>query len=242
MMNDVWHLPFPNDLHGVSSDDALAALGPAVQGRYRPARVAAIIVEPVQGEGGFTRCPRLHAAPARRLRPVRHPLIADEVQTGFARTGKLFAMEHHGVADPDQRPRGLGGALPASAPSPAGPRSWTAPIPVARIWRGMPATRAGGRGHPCFDVIEDERLCSRATRLWPWLKQRRTASPRRCRKSPISVGPGFRNAVEFNVAGGDKQSIWPAASQKGAQTQPDPADLWRLRQCHPLPRTADHPG
>jgi 4-aminobutyrate aminotransferase len=57
MMNDVWHLPFPNDLHGVSAEDALAALDRLFKADIDPARVAAIIVEPVQGEGGFYEVP-----------------------------------------------------------------------------------------------------------------------------------------------------------------------------------------
>ncbi|MEF9603483.1 aminotransferase class III-fold pyridoxal phosphate-dependent enzyme, partial [Paracoccus sp. PXZ] len=117
MMNDIWHLPFPNTLHGVTAEDALAALDRLFKADIDPSRVAAIIIEPVQGEGGFYEAP---AGFIQRLRQICDQysilLIADEVQTGFARTGKLFAMEHHGTAaDLTTMAKGLGGGLPISA-------------------------------------------------------------------------------------------------------------------------------
>ena len=205
MMNDVWHLPFPNDLHGVSADDALAALDRLFKADIDPARVAAIIVEPVQGEGGFYEVP---AGFMQRLRATcdQHKilLIADEVQTGFARTGKLFAMEHHGVAaDLTTMAKGLGGGLPISAvtgraevmdsPNPGG---------LGGTYAGNPLAVAAA--HAVLDVIEDEQLCDRATRLGQRLKQRLAGIASEVPEIADIRGPGFMNAVEFNVAGTDR--------------------------------------
>jgi len=205
MMPDVWHLPFPNDLHGVSQEDAIRALDKLFRADIDPKRVAAIIVEPVQGEGGFYEVP---AGFMRRVRELcdEHGmlLIADEVQTGFARTGKLFAMEHHGVAaDITCMAKGLGGGLPISAvtgraevmdsPNPGG---------LGGTYAGNPLGIAAA--HAVLDVIEEEGLNDRAVRLGQRLKQR-LAGMRDSVPEIVDVrGPGFMNAVEFNVAGSDK--------------------------------------
>ena len=201
MMNDVWHLPFPNELHGVSADEALAALDRLFKADIDPARVAAIIVEPVQGEGGFYEVP---AGFMQRLRATcdQHGmlLIADEVQTGFARTGKLFAMEHHGVAaDLTTMAKGLGGGLPISAvtgraevmdsPNPGG---------LGGTYAGNPLAVAAA--HAVLDVIEDEQLSDRATRLGQRLKQRLAGIASEVPEIVDIRGPGVMNAVDFNIA------------------------------------------
>ena len=205
MMNDIWHLPFPNDLHGVSQQDALDALDRLFKADLEPGRVAAIIIEPVQGEGGFYEVP---AGFMQKLREVCDThgilLIADEVQTGFARTGKLFAMEHHGVAaDLTTMAKGLGGGLPISAvtgraevmdsPNPGG---------LGGTYAGNPLAVAAA--HAVLDVIEDEQLCDRATRLGQRLKQRLAGIASEVPEITDIRGPGFMNAVEFNVAGTDR--------------------------------------
>ncbi|MFV0302010.1 MAG: aminotransferase class III-fold pyridoxal phosphate-dependent enzyme, partial [Paracoccus sp. (in: a-proteobacteria)] len=205
MMNDVWHLPFPNPLHGVTEADALAALDRLFKADLEPGRVAAFIFEPVQGEGGFYEVP---TGFIRKLREIADQhgilLIADEVQTGFARTGKLFAMEHHGVAaDLTTMAKGLGGGLPISAvtgraevmdsPNPGG---------LGGTYAGNPLGVAAA--HAVLDVIEEEGLNDRATRLGQRLKQR-LAGLRDAVPEIVDIrGPGFMNAVEFNVAGSDR--------------------------------------
>ena len=117
MMNDVWHLPFPNPLHGVSEAEALAGLDRLFKADLEPERIAAIIIEPVQGEGGF------YVAPPEFLKRLRalcddHGilLIADEVQAGAGRTGRLFAMEHSGVVpDLTTLAKSIAGGFPISA-------------------------------------------------------------------------------------------------------------------------------
>ncbi len=207
MMNDVWHLPFPNDLHGISQDEALASLDRLFKSDIDPARVAAIIVEPVQGEGGFYEVP---AGFMQRLRQICDQysilLIADEVQTGFARTGKLFAMEHHGVAaDLTTMAKGLGGGLPISAVTGrAEVMDSPAPGGLGGTYAGNPLAVAAA--HAVLDVIEDQDLCARATRLGQRLKQRLAGIASEVPEIADIRGPGFMNAVEFNVAGTDKPS------------------------------------
>src|SRR5437867_7913379 len=95
---EVYHAPFPIALHGTSVEQAIDGIERLFKADIDPARVAAIVIEPVQGEGGFYVAPR---ALLQRLRELcdRHGilLVADEIQSGFARTGRWFAMEHADV-------------------------------------------------------------------------------------------------------------------------------------------------
>jgi 4-aminobutyrate aminotransferase/(S)-3-amino-2-methylpropionate transaminase len=98
---EVYHVPFPAESSGVTVEESLRALSFLFAADISPSRVAAIIIEPIQGEGGF------HVAPPALLKALRDIcdthgilLIADEVQSGFARTGRLFGIEHGGV-EPD---------------------------------------------------------------------------------------------------------------------------------------------
>jgi 4-aminobutyrate aminotransferase/(S)-3-amino-2-methylpropionate transaminase len=163
---EVYHVPFPIEFHGVSMDDSLAALDVLFKADVEPDRVAAIIVEPVQGEGGF------YAAPKGFLQKIRElcdehgiVMIADEVQTGFARTGKMFASEHEGV-EPDlmTMAKGLAGGFPLSGV-----------VGKAEI---MDSVEAGGLGgtfggspigcaaaHAVLDVIEEEDLCGESMKI-----------------------------------------------------------------------------
>jgi 4-aminobutyrate aminotransferase / (S)-3-amino-2-methylpropionate transaminase / 5-aminovalerate transaminase len=114
---EVFHAKFPNPLHGVTEDDAIASVEALFKYDVEAARVAAIILEPVQGEGGF-----YAASPAfaQRLRALcdQHGilLIADEVQTGAGRTGTWLACEQWGVApDVITMAKSLAGGMPLSA-------------------------------------------------------------------------------------------------------------------------------
>ena len=114
---EVYHAKFPCALHGVSTADSLASIEALFKYDVEPSRVAAIILEPVQGEGGFYEAP-IDFVKALRELCDRHGilLIADEVQTGFARTGALFACEHE-VVVPDLivTAKGIAGGLPLAA-------------------------------------------------------------------------------------------------------------------------------
>ena len=202
LMPDVYHLPFPVDLHGVSTEDSLAALNRLFRADLEPEGVAAIILEPVQGEGGFYPAPPALMT-ALRAHCDAHGilLIADEVQTGFARTGHLFAMEGYDVAaDLTTMAKGLAGGLPLAAVT--GRASVIDAAPVGSLggtYGGNPLGIAAA--HAVLDVIADEKLCARANHLGARLKDRLE----RIRQSTPQIadirGPGFMVAAEFNTDG-----------------------------------------
>ena len=117
MPGEVYHAPFPSALHGVSVEDSIHALELIFKCDVEPERVAAIIVEPVQGEGGFYIAPKDFMLRLRELCD-RHGIvfIADEIQSGAGRTGRMFAMEHYGVAgDLTTVAKSIAGGFPVSA-------------------------------------------------------------------------------------------------------------------------------
>ena len=171
--SEIYHAPFPIDLHGVSVEDALRAINTLFKADIDPQRVAAIVIEPVQGEGGFYVTP---PGLMRRLRELcdEHGilLIADEIQSGFGRTGKLFAMEHYGV-DPDiiVTAKSLAGGFPLSAVT--GRTSVMDAAPAGGLggtYAGSPVAIAAALA--VIDVIKDERLVEGAVRLGGELKAR----------------------------------------------------------------------
>ena len=161
---EIYHVPFP--CHCASLDDTKKAMEQLFKCDIEPSRVAAIVFEPVQGEGGFN---PIQPAAVKWLRELcdQHGilLIADEVQTGFARTGKLFAMEHYGVS-PDliTMAKSLAGGTTLSAVS-GRQAVMDAPAPggLGGTYAGHPLAIAAS--HAVLDVIEEERLCERAQRL-----------------------------------------------------------------------------
>ncbi|WP_052365043.1 4-aminobutyrate--2-oxoglutarate transaminase [Halotalea alkalilenta] len=160
---EVYHVAYPNALHGISTEDALGELQRLFKTEVDASQVAAIIFEPVQGEGGFVPAP-LEFVQGLRALCDQHGivLIADEIQTGFGRTGKLFAMEHYGVA-PDlmTMAKSIAGGVPLSAvcgraeimdgPGPGG---------LGGTFAGNPLAIAAA--HAVLEVIEEEGLVERA--------------------------------------------------------------------------------
>ncbi|CDX31610.1 GABA aminotransferase, PLP-dependent [Mesorhizobium sp. ORS 3359] len=199
MPADVFHAPFPVALHGVSVADSLAALDKLFKADVDPNRVAAIIVEPVQGEGGFYEAPRDFMAALRKICDQHGILlVADEVQTGFARTGKMFAMDHHDVApDLTTMAKSLAGGFPLSAVT-GRAEIMDAPGPggLGGTYGGSPIGVAAA--HAVLDVIEEEKLCDRANALGARLKQRLESIRDDVPEIVDIRGPGFMNAVEFN--------------------------------------------
>ncbi len=163
---DVFHVPFPSAIEGVSAADSLAALAKLFKTDIDPQRVAAIVIEPVQGEGGF------NVAPTELMKGLRalcdaHGIvfIADEVQSGFARTGKPFSMEHHGV-EPDliTMAKSLAGGMPLSAVAGrAAIMDAPAPGGLGGTYAGNPLAVASALA--VLDVIADEKLCERSAAL-----------------------------------------------------------------------------
>ncbi len=200
---EVYHAPFPIEVHGISTQDAMDAVQALFKSDVDPKRVAAIILEPVQGEGGF------YQAPADFMRALRalcdqHGilLIADEIQTGFARTGKLFAMEHYDVL-PDlmTMAKSLAGGMPLSAVC-GRAEIMDAPAPggLGGTYAGNPMAVASALA--VLDVIRDEQLVERANVLGRRLKDtlntlREAAVPQIAEVR----GPGAMVAVEFMKPG-----------------------------------------
>ncbi|MDY7830143.1 4-aminobutyrate--2-oxoglutarate transaminase [Aeromonas caviae] len=160
---EVYHLPFPADYLGVSEDDALAALDLCFSADIEPTRVAAIIIEPVQGEGGFYPA---SASFMQRLRQVcdQHGilLICDEIQTGFCRTGKTFATEYSGV-EPDimTLAKSLAGGFPLSAVvGKSEVMNAAKPGGLGGTYAGSPIACAAALA--VLEVIEEERLNQKA--------------------------------------------------------------------------------
>ncbi|BCM87930.1 4-aminobutyrate--2-oxoglutarate transaminase [Methylobacterium indicum] len=166
---EIFHVPFPAAFSGVDVAASLRALDHLLASDVDPDRVAAFIVEPIQGEGGF------NAAPSALLQGLRERadrygivLIADEIQAGMARTGMMLAIEHSGVK-PDlvTLAKGLAGGFPLSA------LVGKATIMNAALPGGLGGTYAGNpisvaAANAVLDVIETERLCARAT----WIGER----------------------------------------------------------------------
>ena len=198
MMPDVWHVPFPQEVHNITTEDAMSGLTKLFKADLDPARVAAIIFEPVQGEGGFYPAPKDLVRGIRKLCDEHGiVMIADEVQTGFARTGNLFAMEAYGVAaDLTTMAKGLAGGLPLAAVTGRADLMDAAhPGGLGGTYGGNPLGIAAA--NVVLDVIEEEDLCARANELGGRLKQRLEAI-RSVTPEIVDIrGPGFMVAVEF---------------------------------------------
>jgi 4-aminobutyrate aminotransferase len=201
MPASVWHARYPNSVTGISVEDAMASLQDIFTQDIAPQDVAAIVLEPIQGEGGF------HVAPPaflNRLRALADEhgilLIADEVQTGFARTGKLFAMEHYAVK-PDliTMAKSLAGGMPLSAIS-GRAEIMDAPGPggLGGTYAGNPLAIAAA--HAVLDVIVDEKLCERSQQLGAQLTDFLHSARSTCASITDIRGLGSMLAVEFATA------------------------------------------
>lgn len=163
---DVFHAPYPYPYRGVTVDDSLDAVQRILHEDIEPSRVAALIVEPVLGEGGFVPAPPEFFV---RIREVcdRHgiALVIDEVQSGFGRTGALFAIEHAGI-EPDlmTMAKGIAGGFPLAAVS-GKSDLMDAPHPggVGGTYGGSPISCAAGLA--VLDVIDEEDLLARAVSI-----------------------------------------------------------------------------
>ncbi len=163
---EIFHAPYPNAYRGIDGDAALSALRELFACEVEPGRIAAVVIEPVLGEGGFVPAP---SAFLRGLREITRQhgilLVADEIQSGFGRTGRFFAIEHSGVV-PDLLTvaKSLGGGLPISAvvgradvmdaPGPGG---------LGGTYGGNPLACAAALA--VLDVFEEEALLERSERL-----------------------------------------------------------------------------
>jgi len=195
----VFHARYPNDLHGVSVEQALESLEYIFKADIAPDQVAAIVLEPIQGEGGFNVAPPAFFSALRQICDQHGILlIADEVQTGFARTGKLFAMEHYPVkADLITMAKSLAGGMPLSAVA-GRAEVMDAPAPggLGGTYAGNPLAIASA--HAVLDVIDGENLCQRANELGAQLKEVLEQAQAQSKAVVQVRGLGSMVAVEFN--------------------------------------------
>jgi 4-aminobutyrate aminotransferase / (S)-3-amino-2-methylpropionate transaminase / 5-aminovalerate transaminase len=195
---EVYRVPFPNEYRGPSAAEALAALERALVTQVAAETVAAIVLEPVQGEGGFVVAPREFMDGVRRLCDEHGiVMVVDEVQTGVARTGKLFAIEHYGI-EPDliTVAKSIAMGLPLSGV-----------IGKAEIMDAPPDSAIGGTyvGNPVaqaaalavLDVIGEEDLCARASVLGVELRERMLAWQQRFPRIGEVRGLGAMLAIEL---------------------------------------------
>jgi 4-aminobutyrate aminotransferase/(S)-3-amino-2-methylpropionate transaminase len=205
---DVYHVPFPVPQLGVTTADALKHLNFLFKADIDPARVAAIIIEPVQGEGGF------HMAPPELIEGLRaicdqHGIVfvADEVQTGFGRTGKMFAFEHFS-ATPDLIcvAKSLAGGFPLSGViGRAAIMDAADPGALGGTYAGNPLSCAAALA--VLDVFEEEKLLDRANAMGVKLKARLEKLALANSVLPIAAirGPGAMVAFDIVKARGSDE-------------------------------------
>jgi len=173
MLPEVYHLPYPMAYHGVTVEDSLEALEALFKADVDPARVAAIIIEPVLGEGGF------YAAPAELMRRLRSlcdthgiVLIADEIQSGFGRTGRMFAIEHSGI-EPDliTIAKSVAGGVPLAGVI-GKAQIMDAPVPggLGGTYAGSPLGCAAGLA--VLEVMREEGLLKRSQEIGRFMSSR----------------------------------------------------------------------
>ncbi len=203
---EIWHVPFPVESHGVTVADALRHIDFLFKADIDPSAVAAIIVEPVQGEGGF------HQAPADLMGALRQIcdthgilLIADEVQTGFGRTGKMFAMEHYDVsADLVCVAKSLAGGFPLSGViGRADIMDVAEPGRLGGTYAGNPLACAAALA--VLKVFERDNLVDRANMIGERVKARLQILSRHNALVPIANIRGPGAMVAFDIVQSDKR-------------------------------------
>ena len=211
---EVYRVPFPNEYRGLDVDTALKALRRAFVTQVAAESVAAIVMEPILGEGGFV------VAPTEFVQGVREicdehgiVFVADEVQTGFGRTGKMWGIEHQSV-EPD---------LIVIAKSIAGGLPLSGVVGRAEIMDAPPDSSIGGTyvGNPVaqaaaiavLDVFEDEGLVDRAAAIGETIRDRMLAWQERWDKIGDVRGLGAMLAIELVD---DPETKEPAADKATA--------------------------
>ena len=203
----IYHVPFPLEQYGVTVEDSLKALEHLFKIDIPASQVAAIIIEPVQGEGGFQIAPKVFMQALRKLCDQHGILlICDEIQSGFARTGKIFATEHSDI-EPDLMTvaKSLAGGFPLSgvigkaevmdSPEPGG---------LGTTYGGNPVACAAANA--VLDIIEEEQLCERSNRIGEQMKGRLTKIKAAGDTTPIGEIRGLGAMVAFDLvktAGGN---------------------------------------
>jgi 4-aminobutyrate aminotransferase/(S)-3-amino-2-methylpropionate transaminase len=220
---EVYRVPFPNEYRGPSGEDALATLERALVTQIAAETVAAIVIEPVQGEGGFVVAPRSFLDGVRRLCDEHGiVLVVDEVQTGFGRTGKLFAIEHYGI-EPDLMTiaKSIAAGLPLSGViGKAEIMDAPADSAIGGTYVGNPVAQAAAVA--VLDVIEEEGVSERAAQLGETIRGRMESWRERWPQIGDVRGLGAMLAIEMVADPATKEpdagtatAIVEAASERG---------------------------
>jgi 4-aminobutyrate aminotransferase/(S)-3-amino-2-methylpropionate transaminase len=195
---EVYRVPFAQDYRGPDARTALAALEQALVTHVAAENVAAIVIEPVQGEGGFLVAPRPFLEGVRRICDDNGiVLVVDEIQTGFGRTGKLFAIEHYGV-EPDLMTvaKSIAAGLPLSA---VVGRAEIMDAPgdsaIGGTYVGNPVAQAAALA--VLDVIEEEGLLQRAIAIGETIRGRMSTWRERFEAIGDVRGLGAMTAIEL---------------------------------------------
>ena len=211
---EVYRAPFPNAYRGPSAEEALAAIERMFLSRIAPSQIAAIVFEPQLGEGGFVPAPAEFVEGIRRICDREGIImVADEVQTGFGRTGRMFAMEHFDVeADLITVAKSIAAGLPLSGV-----------IGKAEIMDAPHVGAIGGTfiGNPIalaaalavLDVFAEEELVARANTIGDTMRERMTAWQGRWKQIGDVRGLGAMLAIELVHDPGTKK---PAADLAAA--------------------------
>ena len=221
-VSEVYRVPFPYEYRGITTTDALDAIERAFMSSVAPETVAAIVFEPVQGEGGVIPAPPAFVEGLRRLCDREGiVLVADEVQTGFGRTGRMFAMEHYDV-EPDLLTvaKSIAGGLPLSgvlgkaeimdAPADGG---------VGGTYVGNPVAQAAALA--VLDVFEEEELVARGRHVGDVIRGRMLEWQERFPQIGDVRGLGAMLAIELvedavkTPAPGLASRITEAAAERG---------------------------
>jgi 4-aminobutyrate aminotransferase/(S)-3-amino-2-methylpropionate transaminase len=213
---DIWHIPMPIAHYDVTVEDSLRQLAFLFRADVDPTRVAAMIVEPVQGEGGFYEVPHELMRALRRICDENGILlIADEIQTGFGRTGKLFAMEHYDVeADLICVAKSLAGGFPLSGVvGRATAMDAAEPGGLGGTYAGSPLACAAALA--VLDVIEADGLVARSNRIGEKIKSRLETYARRNDVMPMVAIRGRGSMIAFDIV----------RSRGGAEPDPESTKL-----------------
>ncbi len=217
---DIYHLPFPAAHRGVTVEDSLKALDFLFAADVDPARVAAIIIEPVQGEGGFNEAPAELLVALRRICDAHGILlIADEVQCGFARAGRMFAIERSGV-EPDlvAVAKAIGGGFPLSGVIGRGAlMDLPEPGALGGTYAGSPVACAAALA--VLDIIEEEALVERAEAIGALICARIAKLAQANNVPPIAFlrGPGAMVGFDIVKSRGGREPDGATAKRVTAQ-------------------------
>ncbi|MGZ4308609.1 MAG: 4-aminobutyrate--2-oxoglutarate transaminase [Gaiellaceae bacterium] len=211
---EVYRVPYPNEYRGPSAAEALAALERALVTQVAAETVAAIVIEPIQGEGGFVVAPPEFLQGVRRICDENGiVLVVDEVQTGYGRTGAMWGIEHAGI-EPDlvTIAKSIANGLPLSAVV-GNAEIMDAPgdSAIGGTYVGNPVAQAAALA--VLDVFEEEGLSARAAAIGETIRSRMLSWQERWDAIGDVRGLGAMLAIELVADRGTKEPAAELASE-----------------------------